>query len=190
MDDLFNIIIGIIVVYSFLSPFFSKKKPAQIPQKKPQNERQPVLKNRTVNTSSNSGKVERQPDFSAVDDFDILREVEALFKTETKPLPPKPKPQKTLPAESSADTWGDHNRAINEVKSFEGDEARRIKSQLSAYIPTQNIAKQESIHHVSATAFNSNQSVLNIIKDLRHPSKRRDFFIMSELLNKPKALRH
>ena len=77
MDDLFQYLIWGIIIFSFLSSFFKKKEPPKppLPGTKPKT---------TVAYPKQEGKVDYGPAAQKQDEYDILRELENLFKNEVK----------------------------------------------------------------------------------------------------------
>ena len=76
MDDLFQYLIYGILIFSFLSSFFKKKEPPkQTPQK-------PAQRPESISYQQRSTKVEPEIITQKNDEYDILRELESLFKGE------------------------------------------------------------------------------------------------------------
>lgn len=187
MDSLFDIIIGIVIVYSLLSPFFSKKKGKPVPQNKrqefPGRVNPPLPPQRTQNTPP--------------DDFDILREVENLFKeTRMEPLPVPPKKQipenyktrESQTAESLKDKWKEHVQTVNEKTSSESSFPKFAYTAPVVPVPVMKFEPLPEVHHYGA-ASEVNSRVKAINARLRNSANLRDYFIVSEILGKPKAYR-
>jgi hypothetical protein len=189
MDSLFDIVIALVIIYSILSPFLNKnkKKGKQVPQNKRQE-----FPGRIKTPLPPQPTRQTQPD-----DFDILREVENLFKeTRMEPLPPVPPRQtssentryrESHKPESLQDKWGEHVRTESEKSSVEGISPKYLYK-APAPAPVMKFDPLPAPHYAQAT--DANTYVLILREKFKDPDNLRDYFIVSEILGKPKAHRH
>lgn len=189
MDNIFEILVGLIIIYSLLGPLFKKKKGKELPSpSKPEYEEIPETE---IPPTTSAKKKE-------YDDFDILREVEELFKDHLpQEMPaPKPKPRiETKPKiepkrEVPVDVWGEHKRAESEFKYQEKVKQRTLSK--PKIEPTKSKRVQYSDFSLGETSVEdlSNLRAKEILVSIRDPRKLSDYILISEILGKPKALRH
>ncbi|QQS37260.1 MAG: hypothetical protein IPM56_04710 [Ignavibacteriales bacterium] len=185
MDNVFEILIYAFIIISFLSSFFKKKTKEQPKTTGTFDNEESVSVTTYKGTPVKAEKKE-------VDDYDILREIEKMFKTETAESPErvpqrvepiKQAPQSVLKTDTKK-VASEHSATLSEhvfSKSISYDDANyrsklkpKSAQQTEKYFPT----KKE------------NKKVLtDLRRKLRDPSSLRDFVIISEILGKPKALR-
>ncbi len=194
MDNFFEILIYLFIIVTFLSSIFKKKKPVP---KKPEAR---VPQQREEVDMSYSPEQEMQPTSvksSSSDEYDILKELEQFFKVGEPQQKPAPKPQPKIPPtrveqkkKTVEDSWrtktdSEHKyEDIWEKKSR--DVAQRQKDVDS--LTSRQAAKFEemlNVKKVYSTAFER-----NIKKRLKHPSSLKEYIVISEILGKPKALKH
>ena len=203
MDDIFKIIIWLVIIYSFVKPFIKKKEPVKPPAStgtKPQN-----------NSQYKTEQVE--PDLSVAakkqDEYDILRELENMFKGNLK-VPEQPKPTPV----SDSSLYKSH-----EIKDKDLDlvEDKRLKRNIEDRTPIgsrqtydekmanrkvrpdqqrqtgivdQKIDESARRFESVLTGQQKQRSVLSQFnRKLKNPATVRDMIIFSEILGKPKALR-
>lgn len=184
MDSLFDIVIALVIIYSILSPFLNKKKGKQVPQNKRQE-----FPGRIKTPLPPQPTRQTEPD-----DFDILREVENLFKeTRMEPLPPQPAPSEKIryresrKPESLEDKWGEHVKAESEKSSLEGISPKYLYKPPPP-APVMKFDPLPAPHYAQAT--DANSYVLVLREKFKERDNLRDYFIVSEILGKPKAHRH
>lgn len=206
MDDLFQYLIYGILIFSFLSSFFKKKEPPkQTPQK-------PAQKPESISYQQKSVKVE--PDFIAQknDEYDILRELESLFKGEVN-LPRQQQP-KQIPDEEYADhKIQDKNletitdrRTIRNVDQNPSVEFKQAVEERNYIEPKGSVeqskwtkkkskidpkveASAKEFERVLASPRKQKATVSEFNRRLRNPSTIKEYILFSEILGKPKALR-
>jgi len=189
MDNIFEILVGLVIIYSILGSLFKKKKGKEIPSpSKPEYDEIPEVE--IPQTTSAKKK-----DY---DDFDILREVEELFKDHLpQEMPaPKPKPRiETKPKiepkrEVPIDVWGEHKRSESELKYQEKVKQKIISKPKIESIKSRRVQSSDfSIGETSVEDL-SNLRAKEILVSMRDPKKLSDYILLSEILGKPKALRH
>ena len=206
MDDLFQYLIYGVIIFSFLSSFFKKKEPPkQTPQK-------PAQKPESISYQQRSTKVE--PDIIAQknDEYDILRELESLFKGEVN-LPQQHRP-KQIPNEEYADHKiedknleiitdrrtlrnVDQNPSVEYKQSVEERNYIEPKGTVEQNKWTKKKSKIDPKVEASAREFEKvlagprkqRAAITDFNRKLKNPSTVREYILFSEILGKPKALR-
>lgn len=212
MDDLFQIIIYGIIIISFLSSFFKKKEQPKppVPGTKPKD-----------SVSYKPQSAGTQPTYSQQnqDEYDILKEIENLFKGEVNaPAPPK----QTQPA--AQDYYRDHEIKERNIESSEDERfyrdvqkrpsvENRLSLEESANLENRtNLERKTAIEQLSyakarpkidsktekdAEKFEMVLSALEkrstkqnqFVRKIKNPVTVREYILFSEILGKPKALR-
>jgi hypothetical protein len=206
MDDLFQYLIYGVIIFSFLSSFFKKKEPPkQTPQK-------PAQKPESISYQQRNAKVE--PDIIAQknDEYDILRELESLFKGEVN-LPQQQRP-KQIPNEEYADHKiedknleiitdrrtlrnVDQNPSVEYKQSVEERNYIEPKGTVEQNKWTKKKSKIDPKVEASAREFEKvlagprkqRAAITDFNRKLKNPSTVREYILFSEILGKPKALR-
>jgi hypothetical protein len=192
MEEYFQILIWLFIIFSFLSSFFRKKKQrqSQQQQQEPPPRREP---SRDVSTPQNRTKAEPG------EDYDILKEIESLFKTPQQTGEPKVK-----------------GREAEEVEIPHGYfEVESDKPSLDepVYVPPRSIENQwdkkrrmmeESKKRLDAKVLNTAAEFEKRLKrkkiedskyrkslmgKMKHPETLKEYIIFSEILGKPKSMR-
>lgn len=194
MDNFFEILIYLFIIVTFLSSIFKKKKPVP---KKPEAR---VPQQREEVDISYSPEQEIQPTSvksSSSDEYDILKELEQFFKVGEPQQKPAPKPQPKIPPtrveqkkKTVEDSWRTRTDSEHKYEDIwekkSRDVAQRQKDVDS--LTSRQAAKFEemlNVKKVYSTAFER-----NIKKRLKHPSSLKEYIVISEILGKPKALKH
>ena len=192
MDDVFQILIYAIIIISFISSFFRKKKvpPKDVPgdaQVRQGPVDRPEIKTEAT-SQSKSGEVE----------FDLFKEFENFFNvTETKtkpqqtrqlfpvqeniisgedyiPVPEKSFHEQTASEHSYTDEWTRKKNEIEQKKKTISDKIEKEATQFEKYL------KKE---------VKSGDDLLSSIKQkLQQPASLREYIIVSEIFGRPKAL--
>lgn len=184
MDNLFEILIYAIIIISFLSSFFKKKK-KEVPQ---------TNKDTQDSELEDLSSQQSEPVLSQkkeVDDYDILREIEKMFKVETASQSP-PVPKKVEPVRSSQPAPGSEKRKISSEHRLTKSEhvvSKSITYDGQNYKPAPKAVSDSN----EEKYFPINQPVinpfLNLKRKLRDPQTVRDYIIVSEVIGRPKALK-
>lgn len=200
MDDLFQYLIWGIIIFSFLSSFFKKKEPPKqnpLPKAKP----------------PESISYPKQVDVDKVvvsqkqDEYDILRELENLFKGEIK----TPAPQKQVDPydvyesneikDKDLDLVVDKRmqRSVEDMKpigsrgTYDDKSAGRrsiTDRQTQPRIINPKIEEQaKKFERVLAGPLQQRTTVTEFNRKLKNPRTVREYILFSEILGKPKALR-
>ena len=206
MDDLFQYLIYGVIIFSFLSSFFKKKEPPkQTPQK-------PAQKPESISYRQRNAKVE--PDIIAQknDEYDILRELESLFKGEVN-LPQQQRP-KQIPNEEYAEHKiedknleiitdrrilrnVDQNPSVEYKQSVEernyiepkGTVEQNKWTKKKSKIDPKVEASAKDFEKVLAGPRKQRAAITDFNRKLKNPSTVREYILFSEILGRPKALR-
>jgi len=204
MDNIFEILVFAIIIYSFLSPLFKKKKEQQKNLPKQNNQYGSVG---TADSIEQSIKKEGMAVSGKNDDYDILRELENMFKGEIK----IPQQQKQKPAEQY-DEFKSH-----EIKDFDLDLVvdKRMQRNVEDKMPIgarktydEKIADRKDYSTRQAKIINpkieleaaefeqvlsgprkQRAAITDFNRKLKNPRTVREYILFSEILGKPKALR-
>jgi energy-converting hydrogenase Eha subunit F len=186
MDNVFEILIYLIIIISFLTSIFKKKKQQQ--QKPPAQQSQ----------SDQYSQAEiAVPQARPKEEYDILRELEDFFKVGEEPtrqeIPvpvPQEQPKKMTPMEehSRTESWQTPTKSEHYVDEWERkrSEVKKIISNVDSSIEKKAAMFEASLDKKDAT-FSS--IALAVKSKMKNPSTLKEYIIFSEILGKPKALR-
>jgi hypothetical protein len=204
MDDLFQYLIYGVIIFSFLSSFFKKKEPPkQTPQK-------PAQKPESISYQQRSAKVE--PDIIAQknDEYDILRELENLFKGEIKiPEQQKPKQVDSYDVYQPREIKDKNLDLVLDKRMQRGVEDKKpigsrstyddkivydrknvdAKQMLARAVDSKIEASAREFEKVLAGPRKQRAAITDFNRKLKNPSTVREYILFSEILGKPKALR-
>lgn len=190
MDNLFDIIIGLVILYSLLSPILSKKKKKTLPPYQAPKEEDSV-------------EVENDnplPDYSAKSEtkqesYDILKEIEELFNQSKQQekverdddwLPKNEEPPIPVKVDKPVDLYSEHVKS----EQFEYIPEKAKFPHYKDYKPNSDSTKKPTkINFVPSKANVENKYLTEIKYKLKNPNSFRDAFLLAEIINKPKALR-
>ena len=177
MGDVFQILIFLIIIISFIAPLFRKKDQ----QKKQQQQRQRSPSQGNLDEAS----VESTAIESKQQDVDVLKELENFFKVgnveenqkenfiETRQ---KPEPEIKSQASGYKSEWERKKEEVEKVvKTFDKNiekQSEKFEEQLT-YQQTQR----------------TNDMIPRIKGNIRKPNTLKEYIIFSEIIGKPKALR-
>jgi hypothetical protein len=186
MDNVFEILIYLIIIISFLSSIFKKKK---------QQQQKPTAQQ--PQTDEYYQKEVSVPQTKTKENYDVLKELEDFFKVGNEPVKqeiPLPVPQgqpkkmtqieeHTLDetwhtptaSEHSADDW-EHKKT--EVKKILASVDSSIEKKAAMF--EQSLQRKESVYSSIA---------LSVKSKMKSPSALKEYIIFSEIIGKPKALR-
>lgn len=183
MGDFFSILIWLIIIISFVSSVFKKKNPqAPPPQRRVPQDRPPVQ----VITPSTEYQ-------QKVEEYDILKEIENMFKTEAEKNQPSVPPQERRTKIEQAGRKRERDYSEQKVESSE-HEAESVQPELSKarkiVIDSRIEAEAKRLEeYLEKRSFRDEATALLLIKKLKDPKALRDFVFVSEILSRPKALR-
>jgi len=202
MDDLFKILIWGIIIFSFLRPLFKKKQ---------QDKNIPTTKSRT--DSPGYGDLSVKESEPAVlsqknDDYDILRELQNMFKGNLK-IPEQPKPKQVDPyniyqsreiKDKNLDlvvdkrmqrNVGDQNpigsRTTYDDNKISDKEVVVVKR--TRVIDSKIEAEAQKFEKVLSGLHKKSIVQSEFIRKIKNPATIREYILFSEILGKPKALR-
>ncbi len=170
MDNLINILVAIIIIYSFLAPLFKKKKDgdAEFPG------------------GINPNRPKQKPTYSGMD-YDILTEIEEMMNRGKNPpvqtIPPKEEIEIKYSGEHQA-TESEHQVDAREksvpyeFRKFKISEDERI-----------NLERDLEKQFTSQRKVYYNPAFARVKNSFRNKEDFKNGFIISEILGKPKALR-
>lgn len=180
MDNLFEVLIYLLIIISFLSSFF-KKKEVPKPTQKPQSSTEQV----PLSKSS-----QQQQDIES-SGYGILEELESIFDEDLG----RPK---TTPSKSQYDYYSDQIIHHSKEKKYYQNENIENKVSLEHQLKFQRrkIEIDEKTEKAASAfeemlneQFNKKRIVHPLIKKIKNPSLIKDYILVSEILNKPLALR-
>ncbi len=185
MDNLFELLIYLIIIISFLSSIFRKKKPQNPPQEA---EQQPEVKPQSAAASSGSATEE---------DYDIVKEIEKLFQMDTREEPYNPaKVEHTPPAsrrttiEAKKEEQEARRSTLKSPEISKWESEKRKLEERKKKIDSSVEAQAKKFEDMLTRKREAGALELkNIRTKLKQKQSFREFIIVSEILGKPKALR-
>lgn len=204
MDNILEILIFAIIIYSFLSPLFKKKE---------QQKKTPLPRNNQYGSAGTADSVEQSmaKEGMAVseknDDYDILRELENMFKGGLK-IPEQPKPKQV----DSYDIYQSHEikdknldlvvdkRMQRDVEDKNPIGARKTYDEKITGRRDYSIRQSKIIdpkielgaaefERVLAGPRKQRAAIVEFNRKLKNSSSIKEYILFSEILGKPKALR-
>ena len=199
MDDVFQILIYALIIISFLSSFFRKKKPVKPQETSPQHQQSSIQSEVKTEVLTEAGKNY---------DYDLIKEFEKFFKVEVEnesgpgleksvaPESIQPSLERLTPIEiqqRQKDLERDSNQPTESEHRFTNiwDRKKAEVEKKTARINSA-IEKQAAIFEKLLQVKESSASKISkkIRERLSDPATLKDYIIISELMGKPKALRH
>lgn len=193
MDNLFEVLIYAIIIISFLSSFFKKKEqPKQTPSQRSQ-------KPDSISYQQESTKIEPETISQKNEDYDIMRELENLFKGEIKI--PDQQPQSSSETSSNIpdrnldrtidkrtvrkieDQNYIENKGIERKSSIDQRKKEKVK------VDSKIEARAKEFEQVLAGPHKQRTAISDFNRKLKNPRTVREYILFSEILGKPKALR-
>lgn len=200
MDDLFQYLIWGIIIFSFLSSFLKKKEPPK------QNPLPRAKQTDVVSQTKTISETERVAASQKQDEYDILRELENMFKGNLK-IPEQPKPTQVESSDiysSSRIKDADLDLVVDKrmQRSVEDKQpigSRKTYDRNTSYknIPvTKQVTKVDSkieegakeFERVLASTRKRKAAITEFNLKLKNPINVREYILFSEILGKPKAL--
>ena len=204
MDDLFQYLIYGVIIFSFLSSFFKKKEPPKqspLPKAKQQD---------SVSYPKQTSEVERVTVSQKQDEYDILRELENLFKGEVKiPEPQKPKQADSYDVYEPREIKDKNLDLVLDKRMQRGVEDKKpigsrstyddkivydrrnvdAKQMLARTVDSKIEASAKEFEKILAGPRKQKAAVTEFNRKLKNPRTVREYILFSEILGKPKALR-
>lgn len=201
MDDLFQYLIYGILIFSFLSSFFKKKEPPK---------QNPLPKTKQADSISLS-KPQREVEEIAVaqkqDEYDILHELEKMFKGNLN-IPEQPKPKQTdnfdiyrsseikdmdldLIVDERMQQSVEDKNPIGARKTYDRNmQYKNTPASKKTYKVDANIeASAKEFERVLESTRKRKATISEFNRKLKNPASVREYILFSEILGKPKALR-
>jgi hypothetical protein len=184
MDNLFEILIYVIIIVSFLSSIFKKKKQQQ--QKPPA--RQPQ-------TDEHYQTEVAVPQTQSKEEYNILKELEDFFKvgdepTERRVPVPQHQPETVTTDEEHTrrEIWQEKTKSEHVADDWERkkSEVKKIISSVDSSIEKQ-AAMFEELLEKKDSSYSS--FALAVKSKMKNPSTLKEYIVFSEILGKPKAFR-
>jgi len=194
MDDIFQILIYVIIAISFISSFFKKKKPVQPPTDNLQRGK-PIQMGEQV--------IEAPPSLKQkAEDYNIMKEFESFFNLGDQISPP----QKNIaePVHDDKNIYEGADKRDNYIKVPEESFHKQTSSEHTFINPweikqkeiekkkkaiTQDIEKQASLYKENLEKTNTAAKgiVHNIRNRIKDPASLKEYIVISEIIGKPKA---
>jgi hypothetical protein len=195
MEDVFQIIIWLFIIISFLSSFFKKKgtppPPAKQTERKQREEQQSI---------QNQGSRQSEPQ----EEYDILKEIEGLFNQQ-KAKPTRyeeydennniPETEYRVKSEKSklgdvVETWKHPSSSEQSIEN-QWDARRRKMEERKTRIDSSVHRKAEKFEKLlqKKAAPADEESGNSIAGKIKNPDNLREYIIFSEILKKPKSMR-
>ncbi|NUN08788.1 MAG: hypothetical protein HUU54_06390 [Ignavibacteriaceae bacterium] len=162
MDNLLDIIIFLVIIYGFLSPFFKKKK------------EQSELPDQDVYFPEEEDKPKQRRDYSNYSEKDVLEEIENLFRKTNLPQPDRETPVRYDEAKYSPEHLPVEKYTAEEKTS------RSVFKQPPMVIPPLVEVK------IPDRPVLVNESALRVRRLIKDSATLRDAIIISEILNRRK----
>lgn len=183
MDNVFEILIYLIIIISFLSSIFKKRQQQQ--KKPPARQPEPDENYQSeISTTQSQAK-----------DYDILRELEDLFKSGDVPIDKRtPIPQQqteTVPSMDEhvkSESWKIETASEHVVDDWDNkrSEVKKIMAGVDSAIEKKAAEFEETLWKKKSA---SNNLAVSIRSKFNSPSTLKEYIIFSEIFGKPKALR-
>ncbi|HOJ08340.1 MAG: hypothetical protein HND40_03580 [Ignavibacteriota bacterium] len=199
MDDLFQLLIWGIIIFSFLSSFFKKKEPPKKTTPNRNHKTDANISSRRISSSVPEAITQKR------DEYDILREIENLFKGEVNIPPPQPRPVQKSYEHSETEIKDknlDHSDDIRLHKSVEDKRPigsretydTRILNRKTAVgqprvVSPKAEADAENFERHLSGKVNQRSNINDLNRKLKNPVTIKEYILFSEILGKPKALR-
>jgi len=185
MDNIFEILIYVIIIVSFLSSIFKKRKQ--------QKQKPPAQQSQSDQYSQAEIAV---PQAQPKEEYDVLRELEDFFKVGEEPtrqqipvpIPPQQPKIPNMEEHVRTDSWHAKTESEHYVNEWERkqSEVKKIISSVDSSIEKKAALFEASLDKKDAT-FSS--IALAVKSKMKTPSTLKEYIIFSEILGKPKALR-
>lgn len=185
MDNFFEILIYLIIIISFLSSLFKKKEPEKKPGSIP-----PVPeRERDISTSSVESGMETKP----AESYDILNEIENIFKENMRIPTPQPQEKiRTTLEQKEEEKYREAfetNYDTQDVRKFSA-ESRAIKSRdAMRKLDEKTLREAEKFEELLKEHSILEKKKHPIVDKLKNPQSLKEYILISEILGKPVAYR-
>ncbi|RPI75819.1 MAG: hypothetical protein EHM47_01580 [Ignavibacteriales bacterium] len=182
MDNIFEILIYLFIIISFLSSFFRKKKPETKPG------------GQTIKPPPEPTQVKS----SQQEEYDLLKEIEKMFKTESS-FPEKQeeitfeKEKSYEPSSEHFDTseWhqptpSEHKTIIEQAETWE-EKTRKAEAKRKAINEETERRARIFEQHLAVKQGTKSEIRKNIRNSFKNPKTLKEYIVFSEIIGKPKA---
>jgi hypothetical protein len=182
MDDVFQILIYLLIIISFIAPIFKKKNQNKNSQPSPR-QRSPLQNDILENSKTEIAVTE-----SKQTDYDVLKELENFFKVGSEEKTgtadnqninyegQQPEPQIVPKLRGYQSIW-DKKKA--EVESVVKSLDKKIEDQAKQF-------QEETAYQKKSLA---NDFAIRLKKNIREPATLKEYILFAEIIGKPKSLR-
>jgi hypothetical protein len=195
MDDIFQILIYVIIAISFISSFFKKKKRVQPPSDDLQHGK-PIQMDEQVIETPPSPK-------QKAEDYNIMKEFESFFNIEETSTPPIKKPE---PVHDDKEVYEGVKNRDNYIEVPEDSFHKRTSSEHTFVNPWEVKKKEIEKRKESITSemeervsvyketlikkeIAAKEIIQNIKNRIQNPATLKEYIIISEIIGKPKSLK-
>jgi len=171
MDNIFQLLIFIFVIYTIFNSIFGKKKPQRPQNNSPRNE-----------TGEAETKTSPKPQYSS--STDILQDLFG-FKIPKSGDEYEKLPQSNYPSDLETDLPDIENQPELEKKNIKDvnyDNLPPLEFQ-------QNTTITDETHVAYEVGLNFNRRTIELKQKIKNPDSLRELYLISEIINKPKVLR-
>ena len=183
MDNLFEVLFILFLIFSFLAPLF-KKKPEN---NKPVEKKEPPDSNyQTDSQTANSYEEKGQ------EDYDILREIEGMFNKNAESGTPEEKEmtvmQQATEADENAGLVTTAEKKLEKEEHTEQKEWHRLTDKTD-YSREDALLQEEAKRFEQSLKPKEEIDIVkqNIFTTIKNPESLKEYFVISEILGKPKG---
>jgi hypothetical protein len=183
MDNFFEVLFILFLIFSFLAPLFKKKPESNKPARK---EEPPDSNYQTDSQAVNSYEEKGQ------EDYDILREIEGMFNKNAESRTPVEKETTVMQQASEADE--NAGLVTPEEKNLQKEEHTE-QTEWHRLTDKTDYSREDALLLEEAERFekylNPNKEIntvkQNILATIKNPESLKEYFVISEILGKPKG---
>ena len=183
MDNFFELLFILFLIFSFLAPLFKKKTE----NNKPAEKKGPQDNNYQTDSQTTNSYEEKDQE-----DYDILREIEGMFNKNAESRIPEEKEmtvtQQPTEADENAGLVTPEEKNLQKEEHTEQTEWHRLTDKT-------DYSREDALLQEEAERFekylNPNKEInfvkQNILATIRNPESLKEYFVISEILGKPKG---
>jgi hypothetical protein len=183
MDNFFELLFILFLIFSFLAPLFKKKTESDKPVRK---EEPPDNNYQTDSQAANTYEEKGQ------EDYDILREIEGMFNKNTELKTPVEKETTVMQQASEADE--NEGLVTPEEKNLQKEEHTE-QTEWHRLTDKTDYSREDALLQEEAERFekylnpNKETNIVkqNILATIKNPESLKEYFVISEILGKPKG---
>lgn len=179
MDNLFQLLIFLFVIYTIINSIFGKKKPQGTDRKIPQR-----------GTGDVEAETSPKPQYPS--SGDILQDLFGI-KIPKSGGEYETYSQNRYPSNLETDLPDIDNQPEIEGRYTSDTEGKNLPDvdydKLPSLEVSQNVTSSADYHSAYEMSSTLNQRTIELIRKIKNPNSLRELYLISEILNKPKALR-